>query len=52
MEKAEMELKKAQNILEHKTEISSRAPRIWFQSEQDKKRTKNQSRKAFKKEKQ
>lgn len=34
---AEMELKKGQNIIEHRDEIYSRPARTWFQTEKEKK---------------
>lgn len=36
MRKAEMELKKGQNLIEHEKEIYSRPARTWFQSEKEK----------------
>ena len=48
LEKAEMEHKKATNLVECKDEIKARAPRTWFQTEDDKKRLKNESRRQFK----
>ena len=36
MRKAEMELKKGQNMIEHEAEIYSRPARTWFQSTKDK----------------
>ncbi|KAL3230477.1 ATP-dependent RNA helicase DRS1 [Nakaseomyces bracarensis] len=38
--RAEMELKKGENLLKHKKEIQARPKRTWFQSEQDKKNSK------------
>ncbi|KAL6949743.1 nucleolar DEAD-box protein required for synthesis of 60S ribosomal subunit [Hanseniaspora vineae] len=35
--RAEMEIKKGENMLKHKNEIQSRPKRTWFQSEKDKK---------------
>ena len=36
MRKAEMELKKGQNMIEHEAEIFSRPARTWFQSNKEK----------------
>lgn len=36
MRKAEMELKKGQNMIEHEAEIYSRPARTWFQNTKDK----------------
>ncbi|TPX63430.1 hypothetical protein SpCBS45565_g06613 [Spizellomyces sp. 'palustris'] len=36
MRKAEMEISKAQNIMEHEAEIKSRPARTWFQTEKEK----------------
>ncbi|KAG0667435.1 nucleolar DEAD-box protein required for synthesis of 60S ribosomal subunit, partial [Maudiozyma exigua] len=38
--RAEMQLKKGENMLKHKNEIQSRPRRTWFQSEKDKKNNK------------
>lgn len=38
--RAEMELKKGENLLKHKDEIQSRPKRTWFQSEKEKKNSK------------
>lgn len=38
--RAEMELKKGENLLKHKNEIQARPKRTWFQSEQEKKNSK------------
>ena len=38
--RAEMQLKKGENMLKHKNEIQSRPRRTWFQSEKDKKNSK------------
>ena len=38
--RAEMQIKKGQNMLKHKNEIQSRPKRTWFQSEKDKKNNK------------
>lgn len=37
MRKAEMEVKKGQNLIEHQNEIFSRPARTWFQTGQEKK---------------
>jgi hypothetical protein len=36
MRRAEMELRKSQNIIDHEAEILSRPARTWFQTEQEK----------------
>ena len=36
MRKAEMELKKGQNMIEHEAEIFSRPARTWFQTTKEK----------------
>jgi ATP-dependent RNA helicase DDX27 len=36
MRKAEMELKKGQNMIEHEAEIFSRPARTWFQTNKEK----------------
>ncbi|EGG05811.1 uncharacterized protein MELLADRAFT_43753 [Melampsora larici-populina 98AG31] len=41
LKKTEMELKKGQNLIEHDDEIKSRPARTWFQSESDKKKSKD-----------
>ncbi|SCU79360.1 LAFA_0B02630g1_1 [Lachancea sp. 'fantastica'] len=38
--RAEMQVRKSENLLKHKTEISSRPRRTWFQSEAEKKNSK------------
>ncbi|KDR82696.1 hypothetical protein GALMADRAFT_238187 [Galerina marginata CBS 339.88] len=43
MRKAEMELKKGQNIIEHEAEIFSRPARTWFQSTKEKQKTEDLS---------
>ena len=40
MRQAEMELKKGQNMIEHKDEIFSRPARTWFQTTQEKRKAK------------
>lgn len=37
--RAEMELKKGENMLEHEAEIFSRPARTWFQTEKEKARS-------------
>lgn len=44
IQKAEMEMNKASNLIEHEAEIKSRPARTWFQSASDKKKSKNISR--------
>lgn len=39
---AEMQIKKGENMIEHKDEIYSRPARTWFQSEKDKKEAKGE----------
>ncbi|KAK9828521.1 hypothetical protein WJX72_000533 [[Myrmecia] bisecta] len=39
LRKAEMELQKAQNMVEHEAEIFARPPRTWFQTEKQKRET-------------
>lgn len=51
LQQAEMEAKKAQNMIDYRGEIKARAPRTWFQSEQKKRQAKNQSRKEFRSKK-
>lgn len=41
LKKTEMELKKGQNLIDHDDEIKSRPARTWFQSESDKKKSKD-----------
>lgn len=40
--KAEMELKKGQNIIDHEAEIYSRPARTWFQSTKEKEKSKGE----------
>lgn len=45
---AEMELKKSENLLQHANEIYSRPARTWFQSDKDKKKSKDVGMQAYK----
>jgi ATP-dependent RNA helicase DDX27 len=45
---AEMELKKSENLLQHSNEIYSRPARTWFQSDKDKKKSKDVGMQAYK----
>ena len=47
LQKAEMEVTKAQNILEHSAEIKSRPAKTWFQSEREKRDVQKQALKAM-----
>ncbi|KAI8582403.1 hypothetical protein K450DRAFT_227013 [Umbelopsis ramanniana AG] len=44
----EMELKKSENLLQHANEIYSRPARTWFQSDKDKKKSKDVGMQAYK----
>lgn len=44
---AEMQLKKGENLIEHEAEIKARPRRTWFESEKDKKRSKEAGRAAL-----
>ncbi|CAO3689206.1 unnamed protein product [Umbelopsis vinacea] len=48
MRQAEMELKKSENLLVHANEIYSRPARTWFQSDKDKKKSKDVGKTAYK----
>ncbi|CAM0135987.1 nucleolar DEAD-box protein required for synthesis of 60S ribosomal subunit [Umbelopsis sp. WA50703] len=48
MRQAEMELKKSENMLNHANEIYSRPARTWFQSDKDKKKSKDVGKNAYK----
>jgi ATP-dependent RNA helicase DDX27 len=43
MRKAEMELKKGQNMIEHEAEIFSRPARTWFQTDKEKQKAEGTS---------
>ena len=43
MRKAEMELKKGQNMIEHEAEIFSRPARTWFQTTKEKQKAEGSS---------
>jgi ATP-dependent RNA helicase DDX27 len=45
MRKAEMELKKGQNMIEHEAEIFSRPARTWFQNNKEKQKAEGSSKK-------
>ncbi|KAH9985378.1 DEAD-domain-containing protein [Russula compacta] len=47
LRKAEMEVKKGQNILEHEAEIHSRPARTWFQSSKDKQQSEALSKRQY-----
>jgi hypothetical protein len=47
LRQAEMEVRKGQNILEHKAEIYSRPARTWFQSSRDKVQSEGGSHASF-----
>ena len=47
LRQAEMEVKKGQNMLEHKAEIYSRPARTWFQSGRDKQQSEGGSHASF-----
>ncbi|KZT54399.1 DEAD-domain-containing protein [Calocera cornea HHB12733] len=47
LRKAEMELKKGENMIEHEQEIFSRPARTWFQSEKDKRNTQDLSKEQY-----
>lgn len=40
---AEMEVRKAQNMINHSEEIQARAPRVWIQTTKEKETAKRQS---------
>ncbi|KAH8552582.1 P-loop containing nucleoside triphosphate hydrolase protein [Umbelopsis sp. PMI_123] len=48
MRQAEMELKKSENLLQHADEIYSRPARTWFQSDKEKKKSKDVGKQAYK----
>ncbi|KAK2461899.1 hypothetical protein APHAL10511_006362 [Amanita phalloides] len=47
LRRAEMELKKGQNMMEHEAEIFSRPARTWFQSTKDRKTSKSLSKQQY-----